>query len=127
MANTYGSPWWVVDPRGGGGLATDSPSGSLHGEESPASLSMLLALAPACFPSADDKQAVCAQRCSFGSRSCMSMEPKLGHGGAILKCLMMSELLYCLLGGLTWDAFLLTRANAGVVRLQPGIPGNAWK
>lgn len=54
------------------------------------------------------------------------MGPKLGGRGAVLKCLMMSELLYCLLGGLTRDARVLTRANARVVRLQPGIPGNAW-
>lgn len=88
---------WVVDP-GGVKIVPDSPLVSAQ-RRKPASLLMRLTVVPGCFPSIDDKQAVCAQRCSFRSRSRISIDPKLGHRGAIRKCLMMSELLYCLLEG----------------------------
>lgn len=95
-------PVGVVDPGGVGGGGKDCSRFSTcisAQRRTPASLLMLLTLLAGCFPSIDDKQAVCAQRCSFSSRSRISIDPKLGHRGAVLKCLMMSELLYCLLEG----------------------------
>lgn len=86
LANTYGSPGWAV---GSGGVENTkaSPSVSLGWKSHLYWCCSLLCRSV--FLAGDDKQAVCAERllwrCSFSPRSCISMDPSLGHRGMIVR------------------------------------------